>query len=561
MFAKKLHIFVLFTIAMIAFACKETEHKNEELLRAEELLQEYPDSALTILRAIEPTELKNDFSKALWCLKYNHALYKNYLPVNTDSLLTHSIAYFENKNYPAYLGEAYYLLGSTYYVDEKYDDAVTWFKKAQSSLANTDSYHIAGMVEYNLGYIYHALHNFTVAPDYFRTALSYFTATNNDKFKGYCYRQIGSLISKAEGNHDSVMHYLDLAESHSFKCGDLAHYYETIGLKGELIIQDETNKAKPYLLRAYNALDYKRNYYAPFLAYAYAKAEMFDSAQYYLDQIAAETYENNMLVNFAAAYSYAFKSDYQKAYDYLSQGTSLRETDLGKVLKSKVHELNKQYDLTQKEKENLNLKITNRNYIIALATLIMVVLLMVYAVRVRRLQQSALIAKHENEQQKMLLENQEVKHANEQKRSELLNNFKNRIQHSVSLKKLEIGMQNQKKIVEYLRSIVEKSIITDTEWDTYIDEINKILDNKIDLLKSDYPSLTKNDIITIILSYLNFDITESALLLNLKNETVYHRRMILKKRLKLNQDQELETWIMSFFMIAPEIKTLKKARI
>lgn len=68
-------------------ACRYGADIRNELSRAETLLQDAPDSALNILQSIEPDKIRKDRIRAEYALLYSMALDKNYIMVESDSLI------------------------------------------------------------------------------------------------------------------------------------------------------------------------------------------------------------------------------------------------------------------------------------------------------------------------------------------------------------------------------------------------------------------------------------------------------------------------------------------
>ena len=91
--------------------------------------------------------------------------------------------------------------------------------------------------------------------------------------------------------------------------------------------------------------------------------------------------------------------------------------------------------------------------------------------------------------------------------------------------------------------MIDKYNITNSNWDQIIEDFDKIYDNKISNLTTDFPNLTKNDLIQIILIWNEIENQDCSYLLNIKANAVYHRRNVIKNRLGLGKDIKIENWI------------------
>ena len=69
---------------MIAVACGESRHISDTHKQAEAVMQEHPDSALTLLQAINPDELTTDRGRAMHALLLSQAYDKNYIALTDD---------------------------------------------------------------------------------------------------------------------------------------------------------------------------------------------------------------------------------------------------------------------------------------------------------------------------------------------------------------------------------------------------------------------------------------------------------------------------------------------
>ena len=69
---------------MVAVACGESRYISDTLEQAEAVMQEYPDSALTLLQAINTDELTTDRGRAMHALLLSQAYDKNYIDLTDD---------------------------------------------------------------------------------------------------------------------------------------------------------------------------------------------------------------------------------------------------------------------------------------------------------------------------------------------------------------------------------------------------------------------------------------------------------------------------------------------
>ena len=68
-------------------SCSESKYIAEELERTQEIINDYPDSALHSLQAIVPGSIRKKSTKAHYGLLYSLALDKTGQTIDTDSML------------------------------------------------------------------------------------------------------------------------------------------------------------------------------------------------------------------------------------------------------------------------------------------------------------------------------------------------------------------------------------------------------------------------------------------------------------------------------------------
>ena len=106
-----------------------------------------------------------------------------------------------------------------------------------------------------------------------------------------------------------------------------------------------------------------------------------------------------------------------------------------------------------------------------------------------------------------------------------------------------MGLSQHGKLDDFIKEISTQSIISESDWEFYIHEANQIFDQKLALLSASHPQLTQPDIKVITLIFLKMDIADSCSLLNMTKPTMYHRRSLIKERLGIPKDTDLEDWV------------------
>lgn len=88
--------------------------KNPLLLCADSLMEEYPDSALSVLESISSPQELPRADRALYALLLTQARYKNYITLEDDSLIKTAVEYYGDRKKSVRAAKAHYYWGATY---------------------------------------------------------------------------------------------------------------------------------------------------------------------------------------------------------------------------------------------------------------------------------------------------------------------------------------------------------------------------------------------------------------------------------------------------------------
>jgi tetratricopeptide (TPR) repeat protein len=124
---KLLRIFyLLFAVMLITTSCSRT---NEQLLRAEQIVENAPDSAMSILNKFDYNKL-SDKDKALYGLVNIRIRDKKLLSLEPDSFLNFSIAFYKQEADNELLAICYLFRGRHFFNDMKFEMAMKYYLMA-----------------------------------------------------------------------------------------------------------------------------------------------------------------------------------------------------------------------------------------------------------------------------------------------------------------------------------------------------------------------------------------------------------------------------------------------
>ena len=101
MFLSNKYIICIWAILLV-LSCTNTHAESSptllpELAEAENCMYAYPDSALHILEKMTPPKIADKYQYATWCLLLSQAKIKNYIELESDSLISIGYKYFQQQ--------------------------------------------------------------------------------------------------------------------------------------------------------------------------------------------------------------------------------------------------------------------------------------------------------------------------------------------------------------------------------------------------------------------------------------------------------------------------------
>ncbi len=340
-------IAVLTACLFALYACDRATESHPVLLRAEQLMDQHPDSALMLLDSIIPSTL-SEAGHAHWCLLITQARDKNYITHTSDSLIRISCDYYTEHADQDRLMKAYYYRGR---VNQDIGDARQaqeyYLKASDAGTISTDSA-LKARIYSNLGVLYSLQDDTPSAVSMMEKALDYFRQMRDTSAQSTVLQDIARAWHLSDSLDRSLYYYqqaLALASP-----DNIAYPLNEIG--GIWLDKKEYDQAFAYLHAALKALP-------PFLpaapvylilGEAHLQTGNVDSARFYLTKSACS--DNPRTI--ASAYFHLYHLERQErnlqAYS-LAQEKYERLND--SIQQENIHEtiqrLQRLYDYSQLE--------------------------------------------------------------------------------------------------------------------------------------------------------------------------------------------------------------------
>ncbi len=203
--------FIVSAVLLAVIGCDRAASLHGSLDTAEKLMEQRPDSALTILNALDDSNLNGKRDKARYALLKSMALDKNYVDTTTFDVLQPAIDYFLSEGTPDEKLRTYYYQGRIYQNRNDRDRALHSFMRGLDLVKDCkDSLSIARTLVAEGG-LYADFYDFLVSSESYLKAADIYNKKSLDYLEFDCLTSAldGLMIIKNKEKIDSVMNLLD----------------------------------------------------------------------------------------------------------------------------------------------------------------------------------------------------------------------------------------------------------------------------------------------------------------------------------------------------------------
>ncbi|HJV78800.1 MAG TPA: LuxR C-terminal-related transcriptional regulator [Paludibacter sp.] len=530
---------IFFCLSLLLVACSAPD---KELLRADQLMETAPDSALHILQRLKPDIYKRNPNRALYALLMSQALDKNDIKVESDSLIRFATNYYTDSQ-PLRAAYAYfYLARCENNQGNKQEQALALFK-AQEFASKCQNYKLRGLIYYDKALMYQSQRQPDSMILYNKLCFSAFEKIKDIRNQGVASISIGNGFCMKD-QYDSAKFYYNLAEKIAMPLHEdaiISSIYKH--LSGIAYQQKNYQSALHYLrltpITNIAAYDYNRWY---LIGRIFVKSSQLDSAKIYLSKVEDP---NKMVVDYYQLWQELYEKQGQlpKALHFAKRVIEVKDSIQERTLTTSFAGLEKKYRFERLAVENKSLIIeNNQNGIILLVALLLLSLVCIvflfWRIKANRHQ---LIA------QKQLLKQEKTLMKTEKENNILL-------QKQVSMQRVLL-----KNVEQYRSQAVKRPPSTEDNDPTdskipHISTFHEELIAHIDVaypnisvrLIESYPNLTKRDVLICCLLLGNFDTGMISTILEVKSESVNVHRGRLRKKLQLQNSENLLQFLLKF---------------
>lgn len=531
---------ILVILIVLSFTGCYNREQDYRLDEAEALLQNKPDSALTILQQFIPGSQQE--KQARYALLYSAALDKNHIKITNDSLIRKAWDYYEHhpKNLRNQCKTLYYWGCIKLRADDK-AGALRIFLEIEKKLKDTNEPYYKGLLYNQIGEVYYAQMNYNRAYHYFRESRNNFRQSENLREETEATLDMAASAYHSKDIEKAMRLYsaaLDLADEQKndelaeSSLTNLASLYVISGKKQiprDLLQRIELSARKDTLYGYHTLVDVQ------------LLKNRVDSARYYLKLAEAHTIDiRDMADLYYTAYRIEAQSkNFEKATDNIHRYIYLTDSLTRSNMQFSAGMVEREY--FQEQSAFTEYRIKNRT-ILEISAIIIVILLSGvawYIIRQRmRLQRERtdhylLLAEEANSEYKALTERMERQRNME---SHLKGLVTSRFDIIDKLGKTYYERENTLSQQAAMFQEV-KQIITDfSENNEMLQElelnVNTCHDNAMQKLRNDFPTMKETDIRLLCYIFVGFSPQVISLFMKDTVANVYARKSRLKSRIK-----------------------------
>ena len=181
------HCIFLLLILVALMACNDPKPVTETLHNAEALMNEYPDSAWTLLNTISSDDMEQKRNRALYALLYTQAQDKTYRAETNDSLISVAVDYYRNTDDVRHKFLSYYYKGRVHFNGKDYLNATTCYMEAEQLADEVGDDYLAGLLYSELGRIYDIYYDYPKSLEAHRKSAECYERAGKIRHRNYIW--------------------------------------------------------------------------------------------------------------------------------------------------------------------------------------------------------------------------------------------------------------------------------------------------------------------------------------------------------------------------------------
>ena len=374
-------IFLLLILAAL-ISCNDPKPVTETLHRAEALMNEYPDSAWTLLNTISSDDMEQKRNRALYALLYTQAQDKTYRDETNDSLISVAVDYYRDTDDVRHKFLSYYYKGRVHFNTKDYLNATTCYMEAEQLADEVGDDYLAGLLYAELGRIYNIYYDYPKSLEAYQKAAECYERAGKIRHRNYMWLNQG-LVCRNLDRFDESERLLRMVLDSAQGKGDDTLIKSCMGNLVLLYIEEKRMQEAQELyvaLESVAGINYGSASFKGVLSQMYASKDGYVEALSLLERgwaCAEERMDSvNLYISSSALLAKQGKNDL--AYQELLKGVTLQNKEAKQILQQPVLTAQRDYLSEKLEFEAYKLRMEKRLRILYILLFALAIVMVVY---------------------------------------------------------------------------------------------------------------------------------------------------------------------------------------
>ena len=198
----------------LSSSCHHAENNEtaDILEDVESYINEWPDSALTVIQSIGADDLSSRELKARHALLLSQALDKNFIDLQSDSIIAPAVRFFEKSGDHEALFKAYYYHARVLSNAGRYTEAMQIYLKAEEMSGKVKDLFAVGLLHSQIGGLNSKYFNYPKAIEYYQKAQEYYRRAGKDTHMHVCDLNLAQAYYENGQKEKGIALYMDCLE-------------------------------------------------------------------------------------------------------------------------------------------------------------------------------------------------------------------------------------------------------------------------------------------------------------------------------------------------------------
>jgi tetratricopeptide (TPR) repeat protein len=545
-------IFILLIICTLLTACFHSTNStfDQQLTRAENLVEQNPDSAAMLLNNIGDSK---QLSKAQY---YRYSLLrvqtdsKRGEDISSNSLIFEAKAFFKKQNDKLRTAKSAYYCGQVLNAKKNYEEATNTFIEGENYAAYTGNDNLKGKIMMALGKLYYQQHSTKEALERFKQGRSFFRLSGNHTNECKTLQMIGNCFL-VSNQPDSAFLYYNKALQHATKYNNQQIQQKIRQCLGVAYReQDDLSAARAQFKKALDlspdSLEKARLYYN--LAYVFDKEGNINTVRDYLTKSinmlpAGEDYYLTTTIYQLWSGLEEKDGNYHKALELHKHYTHYLNRILGENKTQAILEIQKKYDFESIQNQNKQLVIKRqRTFLFSLTAVVLLLFLVFFLYRRALLKKNMLL----DAQQRIYQLKEMAASFNKKEvsfRRILLDHFG--ILKKSALLERQLHKDDKKQgahLIKRFNKIVYGQ--EQLDWNQIYRSKNELNNGILEKMREQFPNLNETEFCICCLSYTKFSNSEISIILKYSVNTIQMKKTSIRKKLGIEAHGNIPDFLM-----------------